>query len=233
MEGKSVKSGMSVYELDLCCAGQGEAPKVEVEVGKEKGVYVCSCCGSRLFSTGAEYPYNEKYPRIPEVLEFVGVLAKESVAFVDENAYGIERVSFACQKCGLNLGFVASREDAGIVYCANPSCLRFVAEEEDLAKLNEERVKMWTPAVSIIEEVVEEVEEEKKEEVEKKKEDAEVKDVKEEEKKPKGEKRVKRKRKEKDEEEEDDESSVSFPKVAAAFAGLLSVIGWAGYTTYK
>lgn len=228
MEGKSVKSGMSVYELDLCCAGQGEVPKMDE---KGKGVYVCSCCGSRLFSTEAEYPYDEKYPRIPEVLEFVGVLAKENVVFVDENAYGIERVSFACQKCGLNMGFVASREENAVLYCANPSCLRFVTEEEDLSKLNEEKTKAWTPAVSIIEE---EVKKGAKEGAKKENENDKV-EKKEEKKREGGEKEATKKKfkKAKREERKDEEDRVSIPKVAAAFAGLLSVIGWAGYATYK
>lgn len=231
MEGKSVKSGMSVYELDLCCCEKKKVKEVESKEEEEEkeekeegkingGVFACTCCGSKLFGTTSEYPYNEKYPRVPGVIEFTGVIARGSVTFVDENVYGIERVSFACKKCGLNLGFIAIREEKDVVYCANPLCLRFVSEKEIAEESVEEKEngreeEEVRKDVDINDKsVINQSKDDKKEEIEKerKKEDRNKK------------KSVGNK------EKGDEKNQLSLPKVAVAFAGLLSVIGWAKFT---
>lgn len=232
MEGKSVKSGMSVYELDLCCCEKEKVKEVESKEEEEEkeekeegkingGVFACTCCGSKLFSTTSEYPYNEKYPRVPGVIEFTGVITRGSVTFVDENVYGIERVSFVCKKCGLNLGFIAIREEKDIVYCANPLCLRFVSEKEIAEESVEEKENGREEEEEVRKDVdindksvINQSKDDKKEEIEKerKKEDRNKK------------KSVGNK------EKGDEKNQLSLPKVAVAFAGLLSVIGWAKFT---
>lgn len=223
MEGKSVKSGMSVYELDLCCC-EKKVKEVESKEEKEEdinsGVFACTCCGSKLFDTASEYLYNEKYPRVPDVIEFTGVIARGSVTFVDENVYGIERVSFVCKKCGLNLGFIAIREEKDVVYCANPLCLRFVTEREIVEesmkeKENDREGEEVKKGVDVKDEsVIDQSKDDKKEEIEK------------------GKKKEGRNKKKGvgNKERRDEENQLSLPKVAVAFAGLLSIIGWAKFT---
>lgn len=225
MEGKSVKSGMSAYELDLCAAAAVVQPQKSDE--SQKSVYACTCCGNKLFDPASEYQYNEKYPRIPDVLEFTGIVAKENVTLADENVYGIERVSFVCKKCGLNLGFIATRgEENNIIYCANSLCIKLVDKNEKVIAGDDDDdddKNGWVPTIDVmesvykVEEPIKEVEKKKKEEVEKEEKE------KEEEKKKKKEKEKKGKNSEK--------SQISIPRVAAALAGLLSVVGWAGFTT--
>ena len=191
-----VKCGMSAYEIDLCCAEQDK----EAVAQCGNGVCVCVSCGNELFSSTDEYPYNEKYPRLADVCEFTSVV-KDSVALVDENVYGIERVSFVCKKCGLNIGFVATREGKTIVYCASTPCLRFVSGKD-------KEVRSWAPHVDVMESS--QIMTMKKDDVKKN---------------DKNNKREKRKIKE-EEKEEEEESQVSGLKAFGAFAVLLSSVGF-------
>jgi len=86
--------------------------------GKNKGIFICACCGNKLYESKFIFNSHTGWPA------FGNVLKKTSVKF-DENTKEVK-----CYKCGLHLGhrFSKKRQNHKFHDCINSACLHFIAK---------------------------------------------------------------------------------------------------------
>jgi len=66
----------------------------------EKGVYKCSCCGSKLFDSDSKFDSGTGWP------SFTKPLKNENIEQLSDESYGTMRTEVNCNKCGAHLGHV-------------------------------------------------------------------------------------------------------------------------------
>ena len=89
---------------------------------KEKGMYVCAGCGTKLFNSDAKFESGTGWPSFDKPENMKNIELKQ-----DSN-FGMARTEVLCKKCGGHLGHVfddGPRNTTGKRYCINSCSLEF------------------------------------------------------------------------------------------------------------
>lgn len=87
-----------------------------------KGTYYCAVCGNKLFRSDAKFASTCGWP------SFFEPVRKNSVIYLDDHSFGMERTEVECARCHSHLGHIFDDGPAPSHnrYCMNSICLDFV-----------------------------------------------------------------------------------------------------------
>ncbi len=88
---------------------------------KEKGIYSCVACGSKLFKSSGKFESGTGWP------SFTEPFSKEAIEYKDDFSLGMRRTEVTCGKCGGHLGHVFNDGPPPTFkrYCINGIVLKF------------------------------------------------------------------------------------------------------------
>ena len=92
---------------------------------KEKGIYLCVCCGNELFESKTKFDSGTGWPSFYDAFE------KRKIKEKIDQTHGMVRTEVMCNRCGAHLGhlFPDGPEPTGLRYCINGASLKFIKEE--------------------------------------------------------------------------------------------------------
>jgi len=93
---------------------------------KEKGLYMCVCCGESLFKSDTKYDSGSGWP------SFWAALSDEKIEYISDTTFGMVRTEVNCKKCGAHLGHVFDDgpQPTNLRYCINSVSLKMDKNNE-------------------------------------------------------------------------------------------------------
>jgi len=110
------KKVLTPEQFEVCRNKATESPFTgKYNNSHEKGVYKCSCCGSKLFDSDSKFDSGTGWP------SFTKPLKNENIEHLSDDSCGMIRTEVNCNKCGAHLGHVFDDGPAstGQRYCIN------------------------------------------------------------------------------------------------------------------
>lgn len=99
----------------------------ELNVVKDKGKFMCVCCGEELFDSTHKFDSGCGWP------SFYAPSQDDKILFVQDRSLGMRRVEVICRNCHAHLGHVfddAPHTETGLRYCINSASLKFSKEND-------------------------------------------------------------------------------------------------------
>ena len=109
------KSNLSLLQYKVTQEGATEPPFSHKGFEKGAKVFVCVCCGSKLFKIENKFESGSGWP------SFSSPYSSEVVTEHRDDSYGMIRTEVKCRKCNAHLGhvFEDGPEPTGLRYCIN------------------------------------------------------------------------------------------------------------------
>ena len=109
------KSNLSLLQYKVTQEGATEPPFSHKGFEKDARVFVCVCCGSKLFKIENKFESGSGWP------SFTSPYSSEVVTEHSDKSYGMIRTEVKCRKCNAHLGhvFEDGPEPTGLRYCIN------------------------------------------------------------------------------------------------------------------
>jgi peptide-methionine (R)-S-oxide reductase len=108
-------SNLSLLQYKVTQEGATEPPFSHKGFEKGAKVFVCVCCGSKLFKIENKFESGSGWP------SFSSPYSSEVVTEHSDESYGMIRIEVKCGKCNAHLGhvFEDGPEPTGLRYCIN------------------------------------------------------------------------------------------------------------------
>ena len=108
-------SNLSILQYKVTQEGATEPPFSHKGFEKGAKVFVCVCCGSKLFKIENKFESGSGWP------SFSSPYSSEVVTEHIDESYGMIRTEVKCRKCNAHLGhvFEDGPEPTGLRYCIN------------------------------------------------------------------------------------------------------------------
>ena len=94
---------------------------------KQKGIYVCKCCGAELFSSESKYDSGSGWP------SFYKAIDNQAIEEHEDASHAMVRTEIVCHDCDAHLGhvFEDGPQPTGLRYCVNSASLQLITQEKN------------------------------------------------------------------------------------------------------